>query len=395
MDEARAFGVSRLPALFINGNRLDGLVETETLSRLIDRSLGKLLTDTPVKMNLTAAPRLGAEGLPEITVFSDFQCSYCASTAAVLSELARQGDVAIRFKHFPLSFHTSAPGAHRASMAAAQQGKFWEMHDRLFAAQGKLNAATFEEYAQTLGLDMERFRRDSAIDQDLVKKDLQEGERVGVEGTPALFVNGRSFLGRPTLQNLRDALKSAVPSSAPPELPPVILSGTPSSPKTLEWFFDAQSELTPASAAVLREFLKQDSGKVQVIARNLPMPFHPASKFSHQALVLAQRQGKYWPFLDRLTSQPNDVSSESLKGLAMRLGLDTGEFAKGLDGGVAASVLDSDARRAQALGIRGVPTFVVNGLVLEGIPTLESLNAAFNRSDDKMASASLLGASKQ
>jgi protein-disulfide isomerase len=97
----------------------------------------------------------------------------------------------------PLDIHKDAPAAHRASAAAAKQGKFWEFHDKLFADQKNLKPEAFTKYAQELGLDMDRFARDS-IDpavQKLIDADIAEAKSLGITGTPGFFVNGRYLRG--------------------------------------------------------------------------------------------------------------------------------------------------------------------------------------------------------
>ncbi len=103
----------------------------------------------------------------------------------------------IVFKHLPLRIHSKAPAAHAAAEAAHRQGKFWEMHDRIFANQRQMSPAKYEEWAQEIGLDMERFKRDSASAE--VKKrvdtDAQQAASLGVTGTPGFFINGRFLSG--------------------------------------------------------------------------------------------------------------------------------------------------------------------------------------------------------
>lgn len=99
------------------------------------------------------------------------------------------------FKHFPLNFHKEAMPAAVASMAANEQGKFWEYSDLLFENQKNLQAADLELYAQQVGLDMDKFKAALAADKfkDKIQKDMAEGSRVGVQGTPSVFINGRKF----------------------------------------------------------------------------------------------------------------------------------------------------------------------------------------------------------
>ena len=101
------------------------------------------------------------------------------------------------FKHLPLRMHSKAPAAHAAAEAAHRQGKFWEMHDRIFANQRQLSPEKYLEYAQEIGLDLDKFKRDSASPE--VKKrvddDAQQAASLGVTGTPGFFVNGRLLSG--------------------------------------------------------------------------------------------------------------------------------------------------------------------------------------------------------
>jgi protein-disulfide isomerase len=101
------------------------------------------------------------------------------------------------FKHLPLSFHKNAQGAAEAAEAAHQQGKFWEMHDKIFSQQRALSQEKYLEYATELGLDVERFKKDmkSAVVQNRIKSDVKEAGSLGVTGTPGFFINGRFLSG--------------------------------------------------------------------------------------------------------------------------------------------------------------------------------------------------------
>ena len=127
----------------------------------------------------------------ELTLFSDFQCYYCAQMARPMRELESKGVDGVRtrihFKNFPLGFHADAPLAARAAQAVGQQGKFWEMHDLLFANQKALKREDLLGYAERLQLDMARFRKDldSEKFKALVAEDLAEGQKLGVDGIPS------------------------------------------------------------------------------------------------------------------------------------------------------------------------------------------------------------------
>ena len=134
-----------------------------------------------------------------IVEFSDFQCPFCSRVTPTLKQIEREyGDqVRIVFKHLPLRIHPKAPAAHAAAEAAHKQGKFWEMHDLIFADQRSMSPEKYEEYAAQLGLDMEKFKSDvaSAKVKARIDADTAEASRLGVTGTPAFFVNGRVLSG--------------------------------------------------------------------------------------------------------------------------------------------------------------------------------------------------------
>ena len=103
----------------------------------------------------------------------------------------------IVFKHLPLAMHKQAPAAHAATEAAHRQGKFWEMHDLIFANQRQLTAEKFYEHAAILNLDIEQFKQDylSAEVKKAVDTDAKEAAGMGVTGTPGFFINGRFLSG--------------------------------------------------------------------------------------------------------------------------------------------------------------------------------------------------------
>ena len=101
--------------------------------------------------------------------------------------------VKVVFKHYPLSFHKKALPAALASLAAAEQGKFWEYHDELFFNQSSLSNQKYREIARDIGLDQEKFNKDFLRPslRKKVEQDLADGKKAGVTGTPTIFINGR------------------------------------------------------------------------------------------------------------------------------------------------------------------------------------------------------------
>jgi protein-disulfide isomerase len=136
----------------------------------------------------------GPDGAPLVIEYADFECPYCA----VLSERLCTLPLRRAFRHFPVrSSHPRAWAAACAAEAAARQGRFWEMHDALFADQARLEDPHLWRRAADLGLDVERFDADrrSAAVLDRVQRDFRAGVRAGVVTTPTLFVQGRPYVG--------------------------------------------------------------------------------------------------------------------------------------------------------------------------------------------------------
>ncbi|PYQ07636.1 MAG: hypothetical protein DMF82_03435 [Acidobacteria bacterium] len=118
--------------------------------------------------------------------------------------------VRIVWKHDPLDIHKDAPLAHFASMAADQQGKFWQFHDKVFAAQPKIQKEFLLQYARELGLDMKRFEEDlySPRIKAPVDADMAEAKALGVTGTPAFFINGRFLSGAKPFDELAQTINA-------------------------------------------------------------------------------------------------------------------------------------------------------------------------------------------
>jgi protein-disulfide isomerase len=158
------------------------------------------LLDPPVKLSIAGAPFKGpADAKVTIVEFSDFQCPYCAKAAVEASEVVQKfpKDVKLVFKQFPLEDHSQASLAAEASLAAQAQGKFWPLHDKMYANFRQINRARILVWATEAGLDMNRFRAelDARKYAARVKAEEQEGEAAGVGGTPTFFINGKKFNG--------------------------------------------------------------------------------------------------------------------------------------------------------------------------------------------------------
>ena len=158
------------------------------------------------QIDITGAPVRGKADAPvTLVVFSDFECPWCAKLEPLLAQLlaANADTVRVVFKHLPLPMHPQAEPAALAAIAAQRQGKFWEMHDALFAVQ-QWTPAAITETATRIKLDMTRFQADLNSQETRMQlaKDKADAQAAEVAATPSVFVNGRPVRERslPALQ---------------------------------------------------------------------------------------------------------------------------------------------------------------------------------------------------
>jgi protein-disulfide isomerase len=148
-----------------------------------------------------------------IVEYADVECPYCGRLEPVLRELLeRRDDVRLVYRHFPLlDPHPHAYSAALALEAAAAQGRFWELHDVLFEHQEELGRSNLARYAEQVGLDPDSVLRPASERFDhKVRDDFDSGVASGIEGTPALFVNGMRFEGGPSLRRVTEAVERAL-----------------------------------------------------------------------------------------------------------------------------------------------------------------------------------------
>jgi len=147
--------------------------------------------------------------------YGDYESEACAKVNEVVDKLLKQFDGRMRFnfRHFPLTkIHQQSQKAAEASLGAAQEGKFWEMHNMLFAHRRRLGAISLREYAKEVGVVNKKFLDDlvNSVYGWQVRNDLLEGLDKGVRDVPAFFINGELFTGKPTFENLRKGIEAAL-----------------------------------------------------------------------------------------------------------------------------------------------------------------------------------------
>ena len=147
-------------------------------------------------------------------MYGDFECPYCTAAYPIVKRVREQlaDRLIFAFRHFPLrDIHPFAQGAAEAAEAAAAQGAFWEMHDRLYEARGALRPDDLVAHAEALGLDAGRLAEElgSSAHAPRVQRDVDSGLASGVTGTPGFFVAGRLHTGSFDAGSLIAALETA------------------------------------------------------------------------------------------------------------------------------------------------------------------------------------------
>ena len=349
------------------------------------------MTPTLLMLMMTAQIAAGSQAVPaptpastprpvEIVLFSDFQCPFCAEFAQAFREVQKKADGAdatFVFKNFPLSFHTRARLAHQAALAAGEQGKFWEMHDLLFANQKNALREDLIGYARQLGLDMGRFLRDLDSERiaHVIDADAAEGERRRITGTPTFYINGQQFVGTRSVAQLAELVDGEQRRArATAEIGDDALSRGPlNAPITIEFFADLQSPVSGPAAAVLNGVMRQYPSQVRLQFRNFPLAFHPQAALAHEAAMAAARGGRFWEFLAYALDHQDGLGEQDLLALAGELGLDAASFANAIQTHRYAPRVQADVIAGAAKGLRGSPVILVNGRRIDGVPSVKTL----------------------
>lgn len=194
--------------------RIKQFLINDKKQQAVDEWIGKKTASAPIEVYINKPSRPvkdvsagdapfvgGADAKVTIIEFSDFQCPFCARGANLMDEIKKKygSKVKIAFKNFPLPFHNHAKKAAEAALCAHDQnkGKFWELHDKMFADQQGLAKDGLIAKAGTIGLDKKKFTEclDSNKFAKKVEENMAEGQNVGVKSTPTFFVNGQMING--------------------------------------------------------------------------------------------------------------------------------------------------------------------------------------------------------
>ncbi|MGV3625640.1 MAG: DsbA family protein [Archangium sp.] len=461
---AMQIGATGTPAFFINGKKISGAQPIDNFKKIIDEELGKaealVKSGTPAdqvyaktiangvtspapapaapspgapapaalrKIDVPAdAPAKGGKNGAKVTIveWSDFQCPFCSRVVPTLKQIEdTYGDtVKIVFRQQPLPFHNNAKIAAEASLAANEQGKFWPMHDKLFANAQALDRASLERYAQELGLDVGKFK--SALDSGKFTKRVEEdsaaGMAVGANGTPTFFINGREFVGAQPFDAFKNIIDEEIKKAdaliakgikvqdvyaelqkeagkAPPPAAPgaapeakvvtdLKLEGAPvlgpkNAPVTIVAFSDFQCPFCSRVVPTLHDLEKQYEGKIKVVFKHQPLPFHNNAKIAAAASMAANEQGKFWEMHDKLFANQQALDRPNLERYAQELGLDMGKFKAALDSNKYDAYIQADSAEGMRVGANGTPTFFINGRQVVGAQPIDAFK---NVIDDEL-----------
>ncbi len=453
--QANQLGATGTPAFFINGRKLSGAQPIDNFKRIIDEELQKaqaaVAAGTPagqvyekaIANGVTAPPAAPAQpnrpaaaapsaikkvDVPATAPFkgpkdakvtivewSEFQCPFCARVGPTLKRIEEEygKDVKIVFRHQPLPFHNNAKAAAEASMAAHEQGKFWQLHDKMFANQQALDRAALERYASEAGLDVGKFKAalDSGKFTKVVEDDSAAGSAVGANGTPTFFINGREFVGAQPFEAFKtiideeikkaDALlakgvkladvyaelqkeagKAPPPqAAAAPQAEKIVtdiktagapVKGPANAPVTVVAWSDFQCPFCSRVVPTLHTLEKEYGNKLRLVFKHQPLPFHNNAKIAAAASMAANEQGKFWEYHDKLFANQQALDRPNLERYAEELKLDMGKFRSALDSNKYDAYVTADSAEGSAAGANGTPTFFINGRQLVGAQPVDA-----------------------
>ena len=390
------------------------------------RADGRLTFDprTIYKVPIGTAPADGPADAPVTIVYwSDYACGYCYRVQSTLDTLNRMYPGQLRWVHRILPLDEDETVSAEAALAAAAQGQFRPMNDRLYALAGHVDRAAVELLARELGLDMVRFRADldTRVYRAQITSDTADARALGVSGTPTFFVNGRPVHGAQGLKVFVDVVDEELAragstkggydqlvatgklqADAPPdtehagfELDPnatyrVGLGlpghqlGPDAAPVTIVVWSDFQCPFCQRSVPVVAKLRAQYGDDVRVVFRHLAMQMHRNAGIAAEAAIAAGEQGKFWAYHDQLWDHFGSLTRADLDSFAAAAGLDLAVFKIALDSHRYRDLVVQEGATALALGVDGTPTMFINGQPVVGSRDFDGM--------DKIVGAHLLRA---
>jgi protein-disulfide isomerase len=439
--QARQLGAYGTPSFFVNGIKIAGAVPFETFKAVIDAqkkraddvlSRGvarKDLYDNLIKDGQLAPTPAPTPAAPQqvqvrnvepgdgpsvgpknakvtIVEWSDFQCPFCGRVDPTIKQILStyKDDVRLVWRNEPLPFHPNALPAAKAAMAAHKQGKFWQMHELMFAHQNELSAAKYEEGAKQLGLDVARWKtdKDSPAIAEAIQKDNAYGQQVGANGTPSFFINGKLIAGAMPFDTFKAVIDEQIAKAneltkkgvrpeklyetivaenvkAAGSLPEVKVDvgsapviGPKTAPVTIVEWSDFQCPYCGRVEPTLQQIRDEYKGKVRLAWKNQPLSFHPNAMPAAEAAMAADEQGKFWEYHDALFKRQTELGPALYDEVAKQLGLDMDRFHASIAAHKHLPQIKADMAAGSAVGADGTPTFFINGKKLVGALPIDS-----------------------
>ena len=336
-----------------------------------------------------------------------------------MAELEKKykGDVRVVFIHSPMPGHKDAVPAARASQAAYLQGKFWEYHDLLWENNKALKAPDLEGYAKTVGLDIEKWKKDMASKEvaALVDRNFAVATALGHSGRPAFMINGEEIKGAQPIDKFSEIIDrqialadKLVANGVPPEKVHAISTRNTSDGKYLRYIINGK---TPPSskkakkkpkAPLEKRAMPVEIGisprlgegneivitqwadfqcpycskvvpwidevyehygpeKSSLVFKQFPLSFHKQAQIAAEATLAAKAQGKFWEMYHKLFENQKALKRTDLERSAQELDLEMTRFNKELDDGAWKSQIETEIGEGKKAGVSGTPSIFVNG----------------------------------
>ncbi|TNF29749.1 MAG: thioredoxin [Deltaproteobacteria bacterium] len=380
----------------------------------------------------------------QIIEFSDYQCPFCSRVEPTIAKIKQEyGDkVQVTFMQNPLSFHKDARPASKASIAAMKQGKFWEMHEKLFANQKALKQADLERYAQELGLNMDQFKKDFADPEadKFIDSNQAIATALGATGTPSFFINGKNLRGAQPFEQFKAVIDAEVAEATkanktgmdwikerskannqalfdyvfagktPPKTPPRQqrpvdrtvykvdvnpqvdpVKGAEDALVTMVVFSEFQCPFCSKVRPTLDQLMKDYEGKIRMVFKSNPLPFHKNAQGAGEAALCAKEQGKFWEMHDKLFDNQRALEAANLETYASELGLDMDKFKACVAANKYKEQILADQELAGKVTARGTPNTFVNGRKLTGAKPVEEFKTVI---DEEIKKAEALASTK-
>jgi protein-disulfide isomerase len=354
------------------------------------------------------------DALVTIIEFADFECPYCRKVTPTLDAVKKKygDDVRIVFRQQPLPMHKQAVSAALASLAAHRQGKFWEMHELLFAAAEIKQLGNYDDLAKQLGLDLAKFRSDMADSTlaDQIAEDQKVATQFGATGTPVFFVNGRYLSGALPLESFKALIDEELAAAkkfkskhkvagnklyatmsrdweTTVEAPPIAAhqrqiiditklprTGKAKKPAiTIVGCLDFDCPYCSRGAEMIEQLLATAPYDAKVVYHfaHFPLAMHKNAEEAHRAAIAAGEQGKFWEMHDMLFAERTRRGETELLAMATTLGLDPDKFRADMRSSATAKKVADDIAMCTKLGVSGTPNFFINGRSMRGAVPLD------------------------